>query len=59
MSELDLDKIQGIGLLKELSESELMVLSKDCSWRRYAANEQIIDRQSETNDVFFIITLTY
>ena len=55
MSEPDLDKIQGIGLLKELSESELITLSRDCSWKRYAANEQIIDRQSETNDVFFII----
>ena len=55
MSEPDLHKIQGIGLLKELSESELVTLSRVCSWQRYAANEQIIDRQSETNDVFFII----
>ena len=55
MSQPDLHKIQEIGLLKELSESELVTLSRVCSWQRYAANEQIIDRQSETNDVFFII----
>ncbi len=55
MSKPDVDRIQGIGLLQELSESELRALSKDCAWRRYAANEQIIDRQSDTNDVFFII----
>ena len=55
MSATDFYRIQGIGLLQELSESELRVLSKDCAWKRYAANEQIIDRQSDTNDVFFII----
>ena len=55
MSQPDLHKIQEIGLLKELSESELITLSRVCSWQRYATNEQIIDRQSETNDVFFII----
>jgi CRP/FNR family cyclic AMP-dependent transcriptional regulator len=47
--------LQSIELLSSLSPEELAAVEKACSWKSYAAQEQIIDRQSETSDVFFIV----
>lgn len=48
--------LAGIRLLADLPEDELVRLSKACSWRQFAAQDQIIDRDSESRDVFFIVT---
>lgn len=55
MSEPDAGALGHIGLLDGLSEAELDAIAKDCGWKNYAAQEQIIDRQSESTDVFFVI----
>jgi len=55
MLKSDPDNLKGIGLLRGLSASELEQTAKDCGWKQYAANEQIIDRQSETTDVFLVV----
>ena len=55
MLKSDPDNLKGIGLLRGLSASELEQAAKDCGWKQYAANEQIIDRQSETTDVFLVV----
>ena len=55
MLKSDPDNLKGIGLLRGLSASELEQVAKDCGWKQYAANEQIIDRQSETTDVFLVV----
>ena len=55
MPKLDSDNLKGIGLLRGLSASALEQAAKDCGWKQYAANEQIIDRQSETTDVFLVV----
>ena len=55
MLKSDPDNLKGIELLRELSASELEQAAKDCAWKQYAANEQIIDRQSETTDVFLVV----
>lgn len=47
--------LASIPLLASLPESELDELEKRCRWRRYAANEQIIDQYSDSHDVFFVI----
>jgi len=47
--------LAGISLFAGLDENELTELEKACSWRRYTSNEQIIDRQSDSTDVFFVI----
>lgn len=43
-----------IALLEPLSTLERIQVDEGCSWRRYAAGEQILDRDSRTNDVLFI-----
>jgi len=45
-----------IVLLSELSGDALATLEKRCSLRNFAPQEQIIDRQSDTRDVYFIVT---
>jgi len=49
-------KLSDIELLSGLSNVALETLEKRCSWRNFAAQEQIIDRQSTTRDVYFIVT---
>jgi CRP/FNR family cyclic AMP-dependent transcriptional regulator len=46
----------GIKLLADLQEDALQSIEKRCSWRNFAAQEQIIDRQSDTRDVYFVVT---
>ncbi len=47
--------LAGISLFDELDAAELRELEKASSLRRYAGHEQIIDRQSDSTDVFFVI----
>ncbi len=42
-------------MLAELPDESLRALEKRCSWRGFAPQEQIIDRQSTTRDVYFIV----
>ena len=44
-----------IKLLANLPANSLRSLEKRCSWRSYASQEQIIDRQSKTRDIYFIV----
>jgi CRP/FNR family transcriptional regulator, cyclic AMP receptor protein len=44
-----------IKLLADLTDDQFAKLDKACAWKRYVAHEQIIDRDSETRDVFFIV----
>ena len=48
--------LAGIDLLAGLTPEQLSGLERLCRWKRYPARAQIIDRQSETRDVFFIIS---
>jgi len=47
--------LAGIDLLSELGEAELTALEQACRYKRFAAHEQVIDRESQTNDVFFVV----
>lgn len=44
-----------IDLLKSLAPEERVALSRQCSWRHFHAQEQIVDRSSESRDVCFIV----
>jgi CRP-like cAMP-binding protein len=46
--------LAGIALLESLSDAERAAVAAGCSWRRYAAGKQILDRDSDTHDVLFI-----
>ncbi len=50
------NSLQGIELLSSLSPDELAAVEKNCSWKSYSAQEQIIDRQSDAQDIFFIVS---
>lgn len=46
--------LDGIALLRSLSDSERAQIAERCSWRRYGVGEQILDRDSPTHDVLFV-----
>ena len=46
--------LDGIDLLRPLAPEERAALARQCRWRRFQANEQIIDHLGETRDVIFI-----
>ena len=49
------DSLTGIELLADLPDDEVSELRKKCSWLRYDRNEQILDRESDSRDVFFVV----
>lgn len=56
VSEAQARGLDGVPLLSTLSRAQRDDLGRACRWRRYGAGEQIIDRQSESRDVFFVIS---
>lgn len=48
--------LEGVRLLSGLSREERENVERQCSWKRYRAEEQIIDRDSDTRDVFFVVS---
>ena len=51
----DTGNLKGVALLCDLLQPALAETARNCRWRSYSANEQIIDRQSEATDVFFVV----
>lgn len=55
MSDAGPGKLAGIAFLADLSAEELARLEKACAWQRHKAGEQILDRHSDSRDVFFVV----
>ena len=49
-----LEDLSNIDLMVELELGEREKIEASCSFKHYDEQEQIIDRQSETTDVFFL-----
>lgn len=49
-------RLAGIELLAALPPEELRTLEQRCRWRRHRAGEQILDRESESRDLFFVVS---
>jgi CRP/FNR family cyclic AMP-dependent transcriptional regulator len=47
-----------IGLFRSLEAAKIQHLDTQCSWRRAARNEWIIDYQDDSKDVFFVVSGT-
>jgi CRP-like cAMP-binding protein len=47
--------LAGVTLLSNLEESALRSLEQRCRWQRFAAHEQIIDHDSDSRDVYFVV----
>ncbi|CAO3374403.1 Crp/Fnr family transcriptional regulator [Azospirillum argentinense] len=48
-------RLDDIALLSPLSAEERTALARQCRWRRFHANEQIIDHQGESRDVVLVV----
>jgi CRP-like cAMP-binding protein len=46
--------LDGVHLFADVPVEARERVAKQCSWRRYAAQEQILDRDSESRDVHFV-----
>ena len=49
------ESLAGIRLFDGMSESALEDLSKRCRWHKYQPNEQVIDRYSDSRDLYLIV----
>ena len=47
--------LAGIGLLEGLPEKSLNRLAERCQWHHYSAHDLIIDRASESRDLFLVV----
>jgi CRP/FNR family cyclic AMP-dependent transcriptional regulator len=47
--------LAGVELLTGLDGETLRRLSDACRWRRFLPHQQIIDKQNETRDIFFVV----
>lgn len=47
--------LAGIELFKALAPAERQAIERRCRWRSYAEGEQIIDRETDSQDVFFVV----
>ena len=56
MIEPDSQSLSGVVILEGLDANEFTSLAKDARWKRYQAGEQIIDQESYTSDVFFVVS---
>lgn len=48
-------RLDGVKLLQSLSPEERRDLERRCRWRRYGVDEQILDKDSDDRDVYFVI----
>ena len=48
--------LAGIALFRTLTPAERLAIERRCRWRTYADGEQIIDRENDTQDVFFVVS---
>jgi CRP-like cAMP-binding protein len=49
------ETLAGIAIFRELAPDVVVSLSRLCRWRRYGANQTILQRQDESRDVFFVV----
>ena len=54
MQQISPGTLQGITLLASLNEADLRSLEGRCTWRRFKSGEQVLDRNSDSRDVFFV-----
>jgi CRP-like cAMP-binding protein len=52
------ENLDVIEIFKPLSPEERRSLAQRCRWKTWAAGEQIIDRETEGNDVYFVTSGT-
>ena len=56
MADASENSLSGIELFSVLDKDQLAEVESRCRWRRFASHQQIIDRESSSRDVFFVIS---
>lgn len=56
MSKQSGQNLDGVVLLQGLTPKERDLIERQCRWKRYDAHEQILDRQSDSHDVHFVVS---
>ena len=56
MDEQELKTLSGIPLLANLGELERQRYESVCAWRSYQEDQEIIGRESDSTDVFFVVS---
>lgn len=51
----EMHRLDDIEILASLGEQPRRELERRCRWRRYGANEQILDKDSEDRDIYFVV----
>lgn len=55
MSQEPIRRLDGIRLLSKLPPEALNEIAQQCRWREYPADAEILDRDSEDRDVYFVV----
>jgi CRP/FNR family transcriptional regulator, cyclic AMP receptor protein len=55
LAKTEASKLSHIHVLEGLSVNQLGKVARLCQWRRYDADQQILDRDSDSTDVYFVI----
>ena len=55
MEKAKVGPLKGIELLADLPVDEVSILEQKCNWLCYERNEQILDREHDSRDVFFVV----
>lgn len=55
MATSEASKLAQLHVLEGLSEKDLKRIARQCTWRRFAPDQQILDRDSTSTDVYFVI----
>ena len=55
MSQGSANRLDGIPFLKSLTDAELRDVEKRCRWRRFDEGKQILDKDSDDRDVYFVV----
>jgi len=58
VSQDTINSLDGISLFSSLTKAEKDELARQCRFKRYAVGEHIIDGQSESKDIFFVVSGT-
>mgnify|MGYP006929387330 CR=1 FL=1 len=55
LSDQGVNPLGRVTLFEDIDAAGQAAIEKLCAFNRYAAGEQIIDRDSESRDVFFVV----
>ena len=53
-AKITMESLENVELLGALTAAERRAIEKRCRWKRFKKDEQIIDREADSTDVYFV-----